>query len=42
MKRLRRAVLLLTCVLAACFPSPAFAQEEEAVPLTGEKIYVYN
>lgn len=41
MKRLRRAVLLLTCVLAACFPSPAFAQEE-AVPLTGEKIYVYN
>ena len=42
MKRLRRAVLLLTCVLAACFPSPAFAQEEEVVPLPGEKIYVYN
>ena len=44
MKRTKKAAALLFAALLPCLGAPAFAEGEtqEAVPLTGEKIYVYN
>lgn len=44
MKRTPKAAALLFAALLPCLGAPVFAEGEtqEAVPLTGEKIYVYN
>lgn len=44
MKRTKKAAALLFAALLPCLGAPVFAEGEtqEAVPLTGEKIYVYN